>query len=209
MVDGMHRCSARHFVSLVLLCLLLSAYSVAADPQHKWNIEVVDGGREDMGRQSSLAIDRFGAMHVSYFNATNPSLRYAYKNGKQWFRMAIEGRGAGNYSSVAVDSAGRPVVAYSSIREDGLHFAQFDGTKWTGMIVDPIHTQFYVSTQVDKKGFPHISYYYTVKPDGQYALNTKYAYFDGTQWYIQTVDSRYGTGKFNSLAIDAELGGEL
>lgn len=203
MITG-KRLFLRHtWVRTILMWTFLLGYNIALSAQLQWHTEVVDKGA-DVGRQSSLAVDRFGAIHVSYFDATNQLLRYAYNDGHQWFRMIIDGHGAGNYSSLAVDSNGRPMVAYSSTREDGLRFAQFDGTKWTRMIIDPIHTQFYVSVKADSHNLPHISYYYTSRPDGEYVLNPKYAYFDGTQWYVQTVDSRFGTGKFNSLAVDAQ-----
>lgn len=187
-----------------LLFAILLGSSTTALAQHTWHVQVVDGGgAADVGRESSLVIDRFGALHVSYFDASNRALLYAYNDGTGWYRMVIEGHGAGNYSSLAVDEAGHPHVAYNSIYENGLHYAAFDGQKWSGTVIDRIPIQYYLSLQLDKSGLPHISYYYTIRPDGLYALNLKYAYFDGQQWFIQTVDGRYGTGKFNSIAVDS------
>jgi hypothetical protein len=43
-----------------------------------WTITTVDDSSPDTGRQGSLAVDPSGAVHISYQDATNRNLRYAY-----------------------------------------------------------------------------------------------------------------------------------
>ena len=55
----------------------------------------------------------------------------------------------------------------------------------------------YSSLAIDENGYPHISYL-------DYANgNLKYAYWDGTNWQIETVDSYGDVGLYTSLALDA------
>jgi hypothetical protein len=49
---------------------------------------------------------------------------------------------------------------------------------------------------LDGQGRPHISYYDAGLGD------LKYAYWDGSSWLIQSVDSLGNVGKYNSLALD-------
>jgi hypothetical protein len=51
---------------------------------------------------------------------------------------------------------------------------------------------------LDATGHPHVSYYGS-EPQG----GLKYAYYDGSAWLTQTVESGWNVGKFTSLALDA------
>jgi len=107
----------------------------------------------------------------------------------------------GTYVSLAMDSANLPHITYNSKRETGLHYAHWDGKTWHRAVIDDGHTNYLTSIQVDGAGHPKISYYLYHLPTGEYSLHLKYAYSDGKQWYIQTVDPRMHTGKMNSLAL--------
>ena len=159
---------------------------------------------DEVGTFSSLAIDRFGAFHIAYSNRAGIVLRYAFrgKNDKQWYTMAVD-RGAGSFNSLAVDSHGWPHIAYNSPSETGLHYASWDGKQWHKLIIDHDMTNHFTSIQLDSQDQAQISYYREEYPDRHYALYLKYAYFDGKSWYIQTIDHRFGTGKFNSIALDS------
>jgi hypothetical protein len=54
------------------------------------------------------------------------------------------------------------------------------------------------SLALDSAGRPHISYY-----DDQNGY-LKYAWWDGTQWQVETVDDDGSVGTWNSLALDAD-----
>jgi hypothetical protein len=53
------------------------------------------------------------------------------------------------------------------------------------------------SLALDAAGRPHISYYDSTNDD------LKYAYFDGTAWQIETVDSAGWVGYYTSLELDS------
>jgi hypothetical protein len=195
---------------LALRALLLLVLGILSCPGHgqgagQWGIEVIDGGNgRDVGKFSSLAIDRFGNLQVAYYDSTNHSLWYAYRSrsNKRWYGMQID-PDAGTYASLAVDARGYPHIASNSWAETGLHYDFWDGKTWHHMIIDRDRTDHYLSLQLDAAGYPHISYYREYLTGGgfQYALYLKYAYFDGKTWYLQTVDRHFGSGKSNSIAL--------
>lgn len=187
-----------------------SKQTVAAEDQalsrttESWHTELVDTiPQHEVGQFSSMAIDQQGNFHIAYIDQTQKVLRYAYRGrlDKKWFSLEVgPGEGA---CSLAVDAAGRPHIAYISQFNGGLRYATWDGKKWHFQLIDGERIEFFTSIQLDSQGHPKISYYHRLYPDGSYALRLKYAYFDGSTWFIQTVDQRFGTGKFNSLALDA------
>lgn len=194
-------------VLALLFALASAAISVAAQADHSWQIETVkNSGGADVGGYAALAIDSSGNLHVAYYDYTHRSLLYSFraKNDKQWQTTQVDGKGAGTYVSLAVDTAGQPHLAYNSIYEDGLHYATWDGRQWKRQIIDSEHVNYYTCIRLDKDGHPRISYYLYHAPDKSYLLHLKFASFDGTKWTIETVDKRIETGKFNSVAVDAE-----
>jgi hypothetical protein len=198
---------ATAFVTFVgFFGIMISAAAPLASPQTRstWQSEVVDKGQgAQVGTFSSLVIDQAGNFHIAYSNSVGTELRYAFRGhkDKQWYTMVVD-RGAGSFDSLAVDSKGRPHISYNSPYLTGLHYASWDGKDWRKIIIDPERTNHYTSIQLDSQDRPRISYYREEYPDRRNALYLKYAYFDGKVWYIQTVDRRFGTGKWNSLALD-------
>lgn len=196
----------RRFVFAICCCLLVGLLGSVADgqPPGDWHVETIDTGHgASVGTWNSLAIDRSGNLHLAYSNSKGNVLRYAYraKQEERWYSMTVD-VDAGSFASLAVDSHGRPHIAYNSPYETGLHYARWDGNQWVKLIIDSEHTDHFTSIQLDSLDRPRISYYRELDPNGHYALYLKYAYFDGKTWYIQTVDRRFGTGKYNSLGLD-------
>lgn len=184
------------------LCVVVFLTAGYCQTPVKWQIEVVntDGG----GEFSSLAIDHFGSFHLVYSNRAGSSLRYVYrpKAGKRWDTTVVDSAG-GSFSSFAVDSHGWAHIAYNSPNSTGLHYAYWDGREWHKYIIDTERTSHETSIQLDSRGNPRISYYRDAYADRRNAEHLKYAYSDGHTWYTQTVDHRPGTGRWNSIALDA------
>jgi hypothetical protein len=204
------RCpSLQKFAARLLIfgCAIFLLPSMAIS--QTWHTEVLDSGSgRDVGQFSAFAVDHDGNLHAVYWDATGNAPRgqlwYAFRapKDKKWSRMVVDQDGT--YVSMALDSNNHPHFAYASKRETGLHYTYWDGATWRKQVIDSGHTNYYNSIQVDAKGHPRISYYLYHLPTGEYSLHLKYAYFDGTSWYIQTVDSRMHTGKMNSLGLDVQ-----
>ncbi len=64
-----------------------------------------------MGWYTSLALDTTGEAHISYFDATNVSLKYTTNASGAWANTIV---GAGSYNSLALDTS------------DGVHISYFD-----------------------------------------------------------------------------------
>lgn len=188
--------------------LLAAVICVLGSPSARaqWQIETIDGGNgRNVGKFTSLVIDKDGNLHVGYFDAGHEALRYGFclANSKRWFTMEVDA--SAGYESLAVDPSGRPHFAYAGADESGLKYAWWDGEKWTRQTLDNERIDFFNSIQMTSAGLPRISYYHRlnrVDTGNIYALHLKFASFDGNSWTIETVDPRSATGKFNSLALD-------
>ena len=178
----------------------------AHDDGGGWQIEVVACGEGWYGWNSSLALDTQELPHISYQAAwPNQDLMYAWYDGGQWQHETVDSEGmVGYYTSLALDRQDRPRISYYDAGLCALKYAWHDGTAWHLEVVDSgcvvqrgIGT--YSSLVLDAQDHPHISYY----DDAHYEL--RYAYFDGTRWLTETVDTGgIGTGAYTSLALDAQ-----
>jgi len=174
--------------------------------QNRWNIETIDGGLgPPVGRSPSLTIDKEGNLHLGYIDGGRNVLRYAYRGAKDkdWAKMDLA-RDVGYSAALAVDGNGNPHFAFQGFYENGLRYASWDGKSWHSQLIDPLSVAFFLCIQIDPQGHPKISYYKRMNPDHSFALQLKYAYFDGSAWYRETVDRREGTGKFNTMVLDPD-----
>jgi len=198
-----------HFEVSASCCVILLLLACAVTPcqvTSAWQVEIVDNSRgKNAGAFSSLAIDRFGNLHLVYSRSGGNALQYAFctKTDKRWDKAVIDPTG-GSYGTIAVDSKGRAHIAYNSFKVVGLHYAEWDGTQWQKAIIDPVHTTRETSIQLDSQDNPRITYFRERYADGRTAQSLKYAYFDGKTWFLQTVDHRYGSGGWNALALDRQ-----
>jgi hypothetical protein len=192
---------------IAVLAFLLVCLSRSTQGQNRWRIETVDGGGQTgtVGHSPSLGIDNAGNYHLGYIDTSRKMLRYAYRGREEqhWDKMDLDSS-VGYSAALALDAHGKPHFAYQGFYENGLHYAVWDGSVWHKQLIDPLSVAFFMSMQIDKSDHPKISYYKRMNPDSSFALQLKYAYFDGTSWYRETVDPREGTGKFNTLALDGE-----
>jgi len=193
------------FASFLIAVVFLTplAYS---QTHATWQSEAVDIGRSDDARSfSSLIIDRSGNFHFVYSNRAGTVLRYAFrsKQEKRWDTNTVDPAG-GRFESLAVDSHGSAHIAYNSANLIGLHYAFWNGKQWQRSLIDSARTDRETSIQLDSQDHPHISYYREEYADRRNAKYLKYAYFDGTTWYIQTIDHRLGSGRWSSIALDRD-----
>jgi len=102
-----------------------SALKYAVRKGSGWEITTVDVGR-DMGNtstlnNSSIAVDSAGHVHISYRDAFDLSLKYAYNDGTSWSKVTVDKIGlimdVSWQTKIAVDGQNRPHISYF----DGSH----------------------------------------------------------------------------------------
>ena len=69
---------------------------------------------------------------------------------------------------------------------------------WEIQTVESGNVGRYTSLALDSSDYPHISYYDSTN------YNLKYAYWDGADWQIETVDSAGSVGFYTSLATSKQ-----
>ena len=95
--------------------------------------------------------------------------------------------------SLALDSAGQPHVAYGG---DTLYHAWRDGSGWHSEVVgEGSQVGEYAAIALDRNGYPHISY------NDDSTDDLMYAYWDGTTWITETVDTDGGWDTY--IALDS------
>jgi hypothetical protein len=155
-----------------------------------------------VGKYSSLALDRLGNAHISYFDESNDDLKYAHYSGVAWVIQIADSEGnVGAYSSIDLDSNDYPHIAYREINFNDLKYARGNGGAFTTETVpDPGSlVGSYASLVVDAFDNPHISYY--DESSGQLKL----AEWTGTAWAIQMVDGGAALGQSFPSPLDPQI----
>jgi hypothetical protein len=201
--------SILHKYARLLVPWIFLSLALCCSAQSRWEIETIDGGRgRNVGKFSSLIIGSDGSFHAGYFNVAREALWYAFRpaGSAKWFTMEVDA--SAGYESLALDSKGYPHFAYDAPGETGLRYAWWDGAKWTRQTIDAVPVEFFNFMRIAPDDLPRISYYQRLVPgevgEASYALHLKYASFNGSSWFTQTIDPRSGTGKFNSLTLDRQ-----
>jgi len=91
-------------------------------------------GASGLGRDVSLALTADGWPHLSFYEAMNHRLVFAYKDGAGWHSEMVEADvgASGGHASLALDASGNPHLSYFTglPNEIALRYAFKDGTGW-------------------------------------------------------------------------------
>jgi len=163
-----------------------------------WLSQDVDVGGDGLGKENSLAFDRNGDPHISYWDEANGDLRYARWTGSVWQVQTVDRTGnVGRYTSLALDNEGNPHISYYDVTNGDLKYARWTGNIWQIQTVDASgDVGQYTSLALDSNSNPHISYYDVTNGD------LKYARWTGSSWELNTIDSVGNVGQYTSLKLD-------
>lgn len=179
--------------------------AAAGASEYKWITTTVDNSH-NVGQMPSLALDKAGRPHISYYNRGAHKLNYAYYDGARWRISIVDPNGNnGQYTSLALDAAAHRHVAYCYFPTweiTVLKYAYYDGATWRITTVDDNgNVGAHASLAVDAKRHPHIAYMESISTRQS---NLRYAYFDGTAWHKTVVDNQGKVGYSNSIALDSK-----
>ncbi len=160
-------------------------YSCYDSNLNVWNREIVDSSNE-VGQWASLAFSTGDSPRISYYDAANNSLKFAYKVGGSWIISVVDAPGDGNAPTV-MEPLGSPsaleVRRESQARrylESLLPESFFDSQEPELPTAATVGKYSTIAVGTDNK--VHIAYI----DDEKVAL--KYAAFDGATWTFDTVE---------------------
>jgi len=153
-----------------------------------------------VGKYTCIKVDSQNRPCISYYDATNKALKYAYYDNQRWVIQYVDVANVGMYTSLVLDKNDRPSISYYDSKNKSLKYARYDGFNWNTEEVDRERKGdlgLYTSLALGSYDQPRIAYY----DNGNGRL--KFAKFQGQVWDIEEVDAgeESKVGFFASLAL--------
>jgi len=162
-----------------------------------WATRTIDS-YGDVGKHTSLALDKDGWPHISYLDATHTALKYAYKDASGWHITTAVSSGRNDYyTSIALDNVGYPHIIHGDSYYWRLKYTYQDASGWhTEQIGENGDGRYGFSIALDNHDYPHIS---CSNENTRYLI---YLYKDGSGWHRETRDHFGVCGRYSSIALD-------
>lgn len=188
------------------ICFALAICALAAPTMRSqtwtWTPEDVDNN----GKYTSIAVDQAGNVHLSYVN-DEKGTRYAFRPAGEshWYTMTVDEPGsfANRTTGIAAGPNGNPYLCYTP---GVVQYAHWDGSEWIKQRIAPNWgtVEYTCQIAVASNGKPYVLWYQYGGTDGSTYLHIRCASLEDGTWWARTVDFEGQTGKWNSLALDAE-----
>jgi len=168
-----------------------------------WHFETVDVAGSYGSPQTCLTLDTADNPHISYGDPY--LLKYTSRDTEGWHIQTVDPEawdGDEGSTSLAMDAVGFPHISY--ISENSIRHARWTGSDWQIETIDSTGTYYFPSVgflALDNYGFPHVTY----SLDSPISIELRYAYWNGSDWHIESVMSAdYDLLRYSSLALDDE-----
>ncbi len=152
----------------------------------KWNLTIVDNS-PGVGEYAALALDSNNRPRISYYDAANRSLKFAYFDGFSWTTQTVD----------------TPALAAVDLSPERLHRMNPGKLDFQPMANPEGAVGLYTSIAIDNNNEVHITYYDTTYADPNDEPGAlRYAHWNGVTWQFgEMIDARTPVGSYNSVAI--------
>ena len=144
------------------------------DDSSAWTQEVVDLN-QSAGLFSSLAVGLDGTVHISYYDGSNGSLKYASHVFGSWSQETVDVPLGDQFNStysdfntaIALDSLGNPHISYADLQQNVIMYASKENNIWEVLPVAQSEVYFSKSNDIaiDSGDVPHICYCGAPEPE--------------------------------------------
>ena len=179
------------------------AHIIARWAHHEWAgyVQVENGNTNamsccDHGEVFSLALDRNGYPHITYYARDTSDVYYVWyvHYDGSWHYTKLT---RGTWSSIALDENDQPRISYYNYERRALMYAQFRGDWQYETVDNNIQVGMKNSLALDSDGLPHIAYFDPIN------RKLKYAYKNYLGWHVEIVDAQGKVGDWPTIAVDA------
>ncbi len=170
-----------------------------------WSAPVIVDDEGDAGQYCSMALlngashpDLAGMPVISYFHKAEDQLRFAWFDGTQWHRYAVDSFGwVGRHTSLKILDSGEPAVCYNRQNHvTSVRYAVFNGFGWqTDTVATEQIAGHYANLGTVASGAPAVSYRNVTNR----AL--EFTWFDGQIWHTETIDDEGDAGYWISQRL--------